>query len=294
MRPSTTSVLALTGFLGASLAWAQEAPPSDEAKKTPSSQAKEATPPPAADDPSKTPGLSRGGRSSPPRSARRPSRTFRRRSRWSAVSCWNSSGPMTSRTSCRWCPGLSVTSARPGVTRITLRGVNTGGVASTVGVYLDDVPFGSSTGLANGAILSGDFDTFDIARVEVLRGPQGTLYGASSIGGVMKYVPNRPSTERFETRLLGSAETVDNGDPGYSFTGLRERAARQQGRVSGQRILSVRQRLHRFDRQQPDPQPHAIRRSTSSTARSSKTVSTRSTGSEGASPLCSSPPTSSR
>jgi outer membrane receptor protein involved in Fe transport len=132
-------------------------------------------------------------------------------------------------------PGLSLSASRPGVTRVTLRGINTGGVASTVGVYIDDVPFGSSSGLANAAILSGDFDTFDIARVEVLRGPQGTLYGASSVGGVMKYVPNRPSIERFEGRVLASAETVDNGNPGYSVTGLvnvplGEKAA---ARVSG-------------------------------------------------------------
>jgi outer membrane receptor protein involved in Fe transport len=117
-------------------------------------------------------------------------------------------------------PGLSLTSDRPGSTRVTLRGVNTNGVASTVGVYFDDVPFGSSSGLANAAISSGDFDTFDIARVEVMRGPQGTLYGASSVGGVLKYVPNRPDTARFEGRFLGSAETVDNGDAGYSVTGM--------------------------------------------------------------------------
>ena len=54
------------------------------------------------------------------------------------------------------------------------------------------MPFGSSSGLANAAILSGDIDTFDMARVEVLRGPQGTLYGASSLGGVIKYVANAP------------------------------------------------------------------------------------------------------
>jgi outer membrane receptor protein involved in Fe transport len=93
-------------------------------------------------------------------------------------------------------------------------------VASTIGIYFDDVPFGSSTGLANGSISAGDFDTFDVARVEVLRGPQGTLYGASSLGGVLKFVPNRPRNDRFEARLLGSAETVDNGDPGYSVTGM--------------------------------------------------------------------------
>ncbi len=117
-------------------------------------------------------------------------------------------------------PGMSLTTVRPGVSRVTLRGINTGGVASTIGVYFDDVPFGSSSGLANAAIHSGDFDTFDLARIEVLRGPQGTLYGASSVAGVMKYVPNRPSPERFEARLLGSAETVDNGDPAYSLTGM--------------------------------------------------------------------------
>ena len=117
-------------------------------------------------------------------------------------------------------PGLDVVTATPGQTRVTLRGVNTGGVASTVGVYLGDVPFGSSSGLANGAILAGDFDTFDMATIEVLRGPQGTLYGASSLGGVLRYVPNRPTTDRFEARLLGSLETVEDGDLGYSLKGL--------------------------------------------------------------------------
>jgi outer membrane receptor protein involved in Fe transport len=117
-------------------------------------------------------------------------------------------------------PGLSITSSQRGVTRVTLRGINTGGVASTVGVYFDEVPFGSSTGLANAATVSGDFDTFDVNRIEVLRGPQGTLYGASSLGGVMKYVPNQPNTEEFEARFQASAEDVKDGDMGYSFTGV--------------------------------------------------------------------------
>ena len=70
-------------------------------------------------------------------------------------------------------PGLSLNSNTRGVTRLTLRGINTGGVASTVGVYVNEVPFGSSSGLANGAILSGDFDTFDMSRIEVLARPAG-------------------------------------------------------------------------------------------------------------------------
>jgi outer membrane receptor protein involved in Fe transport len=117
-------------------------------------------------------------------------------------------------------PGLSINTNTRGVTRITLRGINTGGVASTVGVYVNDVPFGSSSGLANGSILSGDFDTFDLARVEVLRGPQGTLYGASSLGGVIKYVANEPSLSAFEARVQATTETVTGGDIGYSAAGV--------------------------------------------------------------------------
>jgi len=117
-------------------------------------------------------------------------------------------------------PGFSITGSTPGVTRITLRGTNTGGVASTVGVYFDEVPFGSSTALANGAIVSGDFDTFDLNRVEVLRGPQGTLYGASSLGGVIKYVPNKPNTEEFEGSAKVGLEDVKGGGVGYNATGF--------------------------------------------------------------------------
>ena len=117
-------------------------------------------------------------------------------------------------------PGLSISGSTRGVTRLTLRGINTGGVASTVAVYVGDTPFGSSTSLANGAILSGDFDTFDLARVEVLRGPQGTLYGASSLGGVMKYVPNPASTEKLDGKLQGTVESVTDADPGYAVTGV--------------------------------------------------------------------------
>jgi outer membrane receptor protein involved in Fe transport len=117
-------------------------------------------------------------------------------------------------------PGLSINSSTRGVTRVTMRGINTGGVASTVGVYVNDVPFGSSSGLANAAVLSGDFDTFDMARIEVLRGPQGTLYGASALGGVIKYVANAPSTEAFETRFRGSVEDVEGAGMGYALTGV--------------------------------------------------------------------------
>lgn len=113
-------------------------------------------------------------------------------------------------------PGLQIDQSRPGEGRLVLRGVNTGGVASTVSVYVDETPFGSSTGLVNGAVLAGDFDTFDINRIEVLRGPQGTLYGASSLGGVLRFVTSPPSVSGFEARARAGIETVADGDLGYN------------------------------------------------------------------------------
>ena len=117
-------------------------------------------------------------------------------------------------------PGLSIEQSEPGVGRLMLRGVNTGGVATTVAVYIDETPFGSSSGLVNGAILAGDFDPFDVARIEVLRGPQGTLYGASSLGGVLKFVTNAPELGQFTARARGGLEFVDDGEMGYNLNGV--------------------------------------------------------------------------
>ena len=112
-------------------------------------------------------------------------------------------------------PGLQASQSNPGEARLVLRGINTGGVAATVATYIDETPFGSSTSLVNGAILSGELDTFDVARVEVLRGPQGTLYGASSLGGVLKYVTALPDTTKTEARARGGVEAIEGGDLSY-------------------------------------------------------------------------------
>lgn len=117
-------------------------------------------------------------------------------------------------------PSLQLVQGTPGQARLVLRGINTGGVASTVAVYVDETPFGSSSGLANGAELAGDFDTFDISRVEVLRGPQGTLYGASSLGGLLKFVTNKPSMAGFEGKALGGMEITKGGDASYRGAGV--------------------------------------------------------------------------
>lgn len=113
-------------------------------------------------------------------------------------------------------PGLQLDQSTPGAGRLIIRGVNTGGIASTVAVYMDETPFGSSSGLVNAAVLAGDFDTFDLNRIEVLRGPQGTIYGASSLSGVLKFVTNEPSTAALEIRGRAGVEAVDGGDTGYN------------------------------------------------------------------------------
>ena len=113
-------------------------------------------------------------------------------------------------------PGLQLSQSQPGDGRLILRGINAGGVASAVAVYVDDTPFGSSSGLVNGGVLAGDFDTFDLARIEVLRGPQGTLYGANSLGGLLKFVTNVPDPTKLEARARGSVEDTHGGSVGYS------------------------------------------------------------------------------
>lgn len=117
-------------------------------------------------------------------------------------------------------PGLQLVQSTPGQGRLVMRGVNTGGVASTVAVYMDETPFGSSSALVNGAVLAGDFDTFDVARIEVLRGPQGTLYGASSMGGLLKFVTNTPDFDAYSARGRVAVEDTKGGALSYRGTAV--------------------------------------------------------------------------
>ena len=113
-------------------------------------------------------------------------------------------------------PGLSLASGQAGQTRLTLRGQNAGGVGSTVAVYIDESPFGSSTALLNGSINTGDFDTWDMKRIEVLRGPQGTLYGANSEGGLLKFVTNAPELGKVTVAGELGGEGINHGGMGGS------------------------------------------------------------------------------
>jgi iron complex outermembrane recepter protein len=107
-------------------------------------------------------------------------------------------------------PGLTLAPRPQSQQVLTLRGLSTGPGNPTVGVVVDGLPFGASTNLGGGSSVP-DFDPGDLARVEVLRGPQGTLFGASSISGLLNFVTVDPSTAAFSGRAQAGIQDVHNG-----------------------------------------------------------------------------------
>ncbi|GGJ55585.1 TonB-dependent receptor [Sphingopyxis bauzanensis] len=93
----------------------------------------------------------------------------------------------------KFLPSVTIQSAAPGFAQVYFRGVSSGENANhsaslpTVGTYLDEMPVTTIQGAL-------DIHTYDLARVEALAGPQGTLYGASSMAGTLKLVTNKPDT----------------------------------------------------------------------------------------------------
>jgi iron complex outermembrane recepter protein len=84
---------------------------------------------------------------------------------------------------------------------------------------IDDVPYGGST-LNGGGLQVPDLDPGDLSHIEVLRGPQGTLYGASSMGGLIRFVSVDPSADRLSGRVQTGVHGVHNADEaGYNVRG---------------------------------------------------------------------------
>jgi iron complex outermembrane receptor protein len=110
-------------------------------------------------------------------------------------------------------PGLSMRSAGPGQTEYEARGLaSNGGAAPTVGFYLDEVPL-SPPALAQVGKVVIDPDLYDVSRIELLRGPQGTLYGSGSMGGTIKVVTNEPKLGTFEGSVQATGSYTDGGGP---------------------------------------------------------------------------------
>ncbi|MDO7836637.1 TonB-dependent receptor [Sphingobium sp. HBC34] len=106
---------------------------------------------------------------------------------------------------------------------LSIRGITTGPATGNpvVGYTIDDIPYGSSAGLAGLFGSAPDLDPTELARIEVLRGPQGTLYGASSMGGLVKYVTVDPSTQEFSGTIGGGLNIIrgSGDDVGYNLRG---------------------------------------------------------------------------
>jgi len=117
-------------------------------------------------------------------------------------------------------PALVMNQLTPGLANVAIRGVtDTGSGAATTGFYLDDTPLqkrnagGVRAGSGNGTPLP---PLFDIERVEVLRGPQGTLFGAGSEGGTVRYISAQPDLSRPSLFAQFEASATAGGDPGLA------------------------------------------------------------------------------
>ena len=115
-------------------------------------------------------------------------------------------------------PSVSYTTAGPGFGQIYMRGVASGGDGNhsgslpSVGIYLDEEPITTIQGPL-------DLHMYDLQRVEALAGPQGTLYGASSQSGTIRYITNKPDPSAFSASISAEVNAVDNGGTGFLTEG---------------------------------------------------------------------------
>ncbi len=116
-------------------------------------------------------------------------------------------------------PNISFTAASgnggagPGTENIEIRGISSAAGAATVGVYLDDTSITVGNVYSMGTV---EPKFFDIDRVEVLRGPQGTLYGASSMGGTIKFISNQPDLKEKEFDTYTEVSNTKGGTMNYT------------------------------------------------------------------------------
>ncbi|HUP61987.1 MAG TPA: TonB-dependent receptor [Thermoanaerobaculia bacterium] len=112
--------------------------------------------------------------------------------------------------------GFSVQNSGPGQSQVGMRGVSAGriirdqpGVKEQVGMYLDESVISLS-------LFTPDIDLFDVSRVEVLRGPQGTLFGSGSLAGTVRYITNQPRLNHSESTAELSVSSISDGSVGGS------------------------------------------------------------------------------
>ena len=120
-------------------------------------------------------------------------------------------------------PSLSLRSSGPGRTKLNIRGISAAtGVAPTVSFYIDEMPIstissGSSTSFAQTIV---DPKLYDLKQVEVLRGPQGTLYGSSSMGGTVRLITGQPLVGESEGSVNAELSDTEEGGMNYVLNGM--------------------------------------------------------------------------
>ncbi|MFL6591695.1 MAG: TonB-dependent receptor [Luteimonas sp.] len=116
-------------------------------------------------------------------------------------------------------PGLQLqSSGTPGQTQVSMRGIAALSPGSTVGTYVDETPIGSNNLYQQATLYTLDLLPYDVDRVEVLRGPQGTLYGAGAMGGLIKYSMKKPDPGATEFRVgAGLSDGEGAGSLGWNY-----------------------------------------------------------------------------
>ena len=114
-------------------------------------------------------------------------------------------------------PGVTFTRGNSGTTQIAIRGISSDSGASTTGVYIDDTPVQSRViGFSSTTIFP---NVFDLERIEILRGPQGTLFGAGSEGGTVRFITPPPSLTEYTDYTRGELGFTEHGDPSFEARG---------------------------------------------------------------------------
>jgi iron complex outermembrane receptor protein len=140
----------------------------------------------------------------------------------------------------RFTPGLSIIDQGNFVS-VTIRGIGSSAGAATTGIYIDDTPIQErALSEASQALPK----TFDLDRVEVLRGPQGTLFGAGSEGGTVRYIMKQPSLTTFSSYARSEVSFTQGGEPSYE-AGVAAGGPLIDGTLGGscERVVSAGRRL---------------------------------------------------
>jgi iron complex outermembrane receptor protein len=114
-------------------------------------------------------------------------------------------------------PGLSIQDLGPGDKKYVIRGINSSG-ASTAGIYYGEAVV-SGTNSDDGGGFQSDIRLYDLDRVEVLRGPQGTLYGASSMSGTLRFIPKSPDMNQLDGYLTMEGSETQHASGNYNING---------------------------------------------------------------------------